>query len=401
MRFRVSAHRAKGFTLIEMMVVMAIMGTIAALSAPHLMNELNLLRAKSSAEETQMIVDAARVYRMKTSTWPGNGTCADGMSTLQSQGMIAGIPAFNRYESPYSTSCTQYTFSVDQNVTEDWDGYMANALAGTQIVNTASHQIRTTIGIPGSEPALEAKLSRIATGNAELNRMRTTLLLGGNDITEVNRLEAVTGQFSGNVNAAAANIAGAVSAGTVNASGGITGGSVTSNSSVNGVTGNFSGGVNATTGTFNDSVSAPQASFSNNTTTRTLTVQEAASITGTFWSQGTSQFTGVATFADAVVLNKIVSNGQGGCVTGSIARDGSGKTMSCQNGVWKPLGGGTPEVMTVTIPGHIGGDVTTYTCPAGYIKTGWDTSGQRWTNGGSGAAIGVNDYATVFCTKYQ
>lgn len=396
-----SAHRAKGFTLIEMMVVMAIMGIIAALSAPHLMNELNLMRAKSSAEETQMIIDAARVYRMKTSTWPGNGTCADGMSTLQSQGMIAGIPAFNRYASPYSTSCTQYTFSVDQNVTEDWDGYMANALAGTQIVNTGSHQIRTTIGIPGSEPALEAKLSRIATGNAELNRMRTTLLLGGNDITEANRLEAVTGQFSGNVNAAAANISGAVSAGTMSASGSITGGSVTSNSSVNGVTGNFSGGINATTGTFTESVSAPTGSFSNNITTRTLTVQEAAAITGTFWSQGTSQFTGVATFGDAIVLNKIVSDGQGGCVTGSIARDGSGKTMSCQNGVWKPNGGGEPQFLALTIDGYSPNDATTYQCPGGYTKIGWDTTGGKWRPGSGGPIVGENDFATVFCAKFQ
>ncbi|WP_371929070.1 shufflon system plasmid conjugative transfer pilus tip adhesin PilV [Pseudomonas sp. FSL R10-0399] len=57
------------------------------------------------------------------------------------------------------------------------------------------------MGIPGSEAALDSKLSRIATGNAELNKMRTTLLLGGNDINEVGNLNATSGSFAGNVTA--------------------------------------------------------------------------------------------------------------------------------------------------------------------------------------------------------
>lgn len=89
----------------------------------------------------------------------------------------------------------------------DWDGYLVNSLAGTEIVDSASHLVRSTIGIPGSEPALDAKLSRVATGNAELNRMRTTLLLGNNNVTEVNKLEAVSGQFSGAVSGATLTVA--------------------------------------------------------------------------------------------------------------------------------------------------------------------------------------------------
>lgn len=396
--------------MLEMMVVMAIIAIVAALTAPRYMDEINLMRAKSSAEETQMIVDAARVYRMKNSTWPGNGTCANGMSILNSEGMLKGIGAYNKYGSPYSVSCTQYTFSVDQNVTEDWDGYMVNVLAGTQIVNAGTYQIRTTIGIPGSEPGLDSKLSRIATGNAELNRMRTTLLLGGNDITEVGTINAVTGQFSGNVTTngnvgANGNIGanGNVTAnGNITAQGSVNGNTVNSSSSVNGVTGNFSDSVTASTGAFNSSVSAPIATFSNSVAARNLTVQEAASMLGTFWVQGTSQFSGTSSFDEAVELRKVVSEGQGGCVTGAIARNSSGKTLSCQNGVWKTNGGGEPQFMAVNIRGYANPDVSSHRCPTGWTKIGWDTYGAAWRPSESGGVnIGENDFSTVFCAKFD
>ncbi|RQA48923.1 pili assembly chaperone, partial [Pseudomonas aeruginosa] len=41
------------------------------------------------------------------------------------------------------------------------------------------------------------KLSRVAEQNVELNRMRTNLLLGNNDIKEVGRIEAVNAAISG------------------------------------------------------------------------------------------------------------------------------------------------------------------------------------------------------------
>lgn len=87
-------------------------------------------------------------------------------------------------------------------------GYIANSLAGTEVVAPSVFQLRTTIGVPGSEAALDGKLSRMATGNAELNRMRTTLLLGGNDINEVRRLSAESAAFTGNVGANSLSVEG-------------------------------------------------------------------------------------------------------------------------------------------------------------------------------------------------
>lgn len=262
--------RSEGFTLIELMIVMAILSILAALTTPHIMEEINYKRATITAEETQLILNAARAYRIDKGAWPGNTTCFNAITVLSSasEGYLAGVTNFNRYNSPYSTSCTARSFSLDQEVIADWDGLIVNSVAGTEIIDNSSHQIRSTIGLPGSEPALDGKLSRFATGNAELNRMRTTLLLGDNNITEVNTLEAKTGQFSGNISGS------------------------------------------------------------------TLTVSQAAAIHGFLQANGESQFAGKASFNDEVILKKIAVPGAVGCTTGAIARDAIGKTLSCQSGVW-------------------------------------------------------------------
>lgn len=200
----------QGFTLIELAVVMMLVTLLAMLTTPSMMNEINQRRASATVEETQLIVDAARSYRMSTGAWPGNATCSDALTILKSGSspMLVGVGALNKYNSPISTSCTALTFSVDQNAVQDWDGYIVNSMAGTEIVNSGQSQLRTTIGIPGSEPALNSKLSRIATGNAELNRMRTTLLLGGNDITEIENIEAVSANLSGGLDVKQAAVIG-------------------------------------------------------------------------------------------------------------------------------------------------------------------------------------------------
>lgn len=277
-------NNSRGFTLLELAVVMSIISIMAALTAPHLKEEINHQRAKVTIEETQLILDAARSYRIDKGAWPGNSTCSNALTVLSSttDKYLAGVKSENRYNSPYSTSCTAKSFSIDQETVADWDGFLVNSLAGTEIVDSASHLIRSTIGIPGSEPALDSKLSRIATGNAELNRMRTTLLLGNHNITEVNTLEGVNGKFTG------------------------------------GISGN------------------------------SLSIAQTAAISGLLQAQGESQFTGKASFNDEVILKKIAVEGATGCTTGAIARDAAGKTLSCQSGVWKSNSGALDGPYKVT-----------------------------------------------------
>ncbi|MDT3723316.1 shufflon system plasmid conjugative transfer pilus tip adhesin PilV, partial [Pseudomonas oryzihabitans] len=64
-------------------------------------------------------------------------------------------------------------------------------------------------------------------------------------------------------------------------------------------------------------------------------------------------------------------------------------------------GGSSPTCAAYNIPGYSADDVTTYSCPAGYTKTGWDTTGSGWRGASKpGLVIGQNDYATIFCCKF-
>lgn len=391
--------KQSGFTLIEMTVVMAILALVAMLSTPSLMDELNRKRSDASIQETQMILDAARAYRIDTGMWPGGSMCANALQTLKtaSTPYLANISTINRYSSPYSTSCTAKSFSIDQNAVASWDGYIANSLAGTEVVDAASSRLRSTIGIPGSEPALDGKLSRLATGNAELNRMRTTLLMGGNSLTEADQVQANSGQFSGNVSAGSANVANNLQAGSANITNGMSAGS-----------GWFSGslGVNGRleVGTRGAGVSGLLESLGlavyGNARVNSLTVDQVALFYNTIMAQGESQFGGRATFNDFVVLNKVAYQGQG-CQTGSLARDPAGKFLYCESGSFRPAGGGISDFQAINISGYSANDVSIYQCPGGYTKIGWDTTGSGWRGASNGAnIIGENDYATVFCAKF-
>jgi len=250
---------------------MAILGVLAALTTPSIVDEFNHKRANVAVSESTLIMDAARSYRAQKGAWPGGATCANALDALKnaSPPYLFGVPDVNKFNSPYSTSCTAQTFSLDQSAVADYDGFLVNNIAGTSIVNAADHRIRTTIGVPGTEPALDGKLSRLATGNAELNRMRTTLLLGDNDIREVGSIEAVNGAFASQISS------------------------------------------------------------------RVLTVGDLASIAGALSVAGESQFSGKARFQQEVILGKTVVEGAKGCEVGALAKDSTGVTLSCQSGVWK------------------------------------------------------------------
>lgn len=290
-------HKELGFTMIELMVAIAIMSILAVLNTPSMLNEINEKRAFVAVSETTTIVDAARNYRSQKGVWPGDATCSNALTVLKnaSPPYLVGVGNVNRYNSIFSTSCTSQTFSLDQNAIADFDGYLVNQIAGTELISALTHQIRTTIGIPGSESALDGKLSRLATGNAELNRMRTTLYLGGNDIREVSNIEAVGGLFSGDLEA------------------------------------------------------------------RTLTVQEMAQIAGALSVNGESQFSSKATFQKEIVMEKIVVEGSDNCQLGAMARDLDGVMLTCQKGIWKRTAAAkimnvtTGEVFNACI-GKFGGD---------------------------------------------
>lgn len=334
MDHRKARSRQGGFTLLEVMIAVAIMASMAAAMTPVWINEYNEGRAKITIEETQSILDAARKFRVQNGTWPGGATCLSAVTALKgtTPPLLAGVTNINKFNQTLSTSCTATTFSIDQTVAADYDGVVANGLANTVVLSSPANSVRTTIGTPGSEPALDSKLSRIAETNAQLNRMETNLLLGGNNITEV-----------GHIDASSLNVSGSTTTGSL----GVTGNATvagTTNTRVLGVTGNALIGGNAG-------------------------VVGTTTLNGALTANTTSRFNGAADFREIVKLNKVVTEGSACSDTGAIARNSAGLTLSCQSGVWSAAHGFAscnPVSATTSSSG-----VATAVCPANTLMTGF------------------------------
>lgn len=200
----------RGFTLIELAITLAIASMAAIAAAPSFIEELNDRRANNTMQETQLILDAARVYRQQTGVWPDTGTCTNAMAALKgtSPPLLAGIGTVNKYNATISTTCTASTFSVVQNIIQDWDTVVANGLPATTVTNAAAHTIQSTVGIPGTEAGLYDKLSRTNTGDPELNTMRTNLHLGNNNIDGANDISTATVNATGNVQGGTLSVSG-------------------------------------------------------------------------------------------------------------------------------------------------------------------------------------------------
>ncbi|MDD2154355.1 shufflon system plasmid conjugative transfer pilus tip adhesin PilV [Pseudomonas putida] len=361
---RGSMGRQAGFSLLELTIVLAIMAMLAVAAVPRYMEEINRNRSRVTTENTQAILDAARAYRLSNGAWPGGASCINAISEMVSQSPAMLPPGLevNKYNNAVSTSCTAWTFSVDQSIVEDWDGVLANNLPGTSIVNASQNRIRSTIGIPGSEQANDAKLSRIAEQNVELNRMKTDLLLGNYDIKEVGRIEAVNATISGlaqagRVEAVSAAISGLAQAGRVEAvSAAISG--LAQAGRIEAVNAAITGLLQA------GRVEAVNAAISGLAEVSQLRVN------------GESQFSGEGTFQDGISLQKVVQENTFCPKTGAIARTSTGAILSCQSGIWKGIGQAQDFVVANCVMNNYGTCVPV--CPAGYsLKSYSGVKGQN------------------------
>ncbi|NMG35324.1 type II secretion system major pseudopilin GspG [Azoarcus sp. TTM-91] len=67
----IRSHRsARGFTLIEIMVVLVIMGVLAALVVPSLMERPDQARATAARQDVAAIMQALKLYRLDNGAYP-------------------------------------------------------------------------------------------------------------------------------------------------------------------------------------------------------------------------------------------------------------------------------------------------------------------------------------------
>jgi len=76
---RLGRRRARGFTLIEIMVVIVILGVLAALVVPKIMSRPDEARIVAARQDISSIMQALKLYRLDNSRYP---TTEQGLAAL-------------------------------------------------------------------------------------------------------------------------------------------------------------------------------------------------------------------------------------------------------------------------------------------------------------------------------
>lgn len=118
-------NRQRGFTLIEIMVVVIIIGALAALVAPRFMDSADEAKVEATRAQITNISQALKLFRLKNNRYPSS---SEGLQLL-----VSGDSGGKRYLDSLPTDAWGYDFVyVSPGVHGDFDiiSYGADGKAG-------------------------------------------------------------------------------------------------------------------------------------------------------------------------------------------------------------------------------------------------------------------------------
>ena len=147
----------KGFTLIELTIVMAIVTVLLGTAAPVAVKRVQIAYAQKAAQEMNILEDAAKNYYATNDTWPN--TAQD----LKDDGYLSSTwVAKNAWGNDYvlTPAADGKSFSVESDVPADLQGVLLAALPQS---SSAAGTVTSVIPIPGEEASLAALVHRTST----------------------------------------------------------------------------------------------------------------------------------------------------------------------------------------------------------------------------------------------
>jgi type IV pilus assembly protein PilA len=120
--YKVQTKRQEGFSLIELLIVVAIIGIIAAIAIPNLLASRRAANEASAISGIRTITTAEAMYRQTN----GNGLDFADMAQLQAQGMIDGALAG---ATTAATAKSNYVYAV--TLAADLSNYVVGAAPTT------------------------------------------------------------------------------------------------------------------------------------------------------------------------------------------------------------------------------------------------------------------------------
>jgi general secretion pathway protein G len=89
----VKAHRVRGFTLLELLVVLLIIGLLTGIVAPRFMREISRSEATTAKAQIDSLDKALQSFRSDVGRYPTN---SEGL-----QALVTPLPAEPRWHGPY------------------------------------------------------------------------------------------------------------------------------------------------------------------------------------------------------------------------------------------------------------------------------------------------------------